>query len=48
MKAAIETEAKAVHLLECEIAKLKVAKQGLMEDLLTGRVRVTVLYRDVE
>ena len=31
---------------ECDLEKLRIVKQGLMEDLLTGSVRVTALLEE--
>jgi type I restriction enzyme S subunit len=47
MQATIEAEVEVMHATEREIAKLRVEKRGLMDDLLTGRVRVTALYLGV-
>jgi type I restriction enzyme S subunit len=43
-----EADMAVLRAEERKIAKLRLLKQGLMENLLTGRVRLTVLYLDVE
>lgn len=43
-----EADTAVLRAEECKFAKLRLIKQGLMENLLTGRVRVTALRLDVE